>query len=754
MKIYDEFDLNSFISPDVSFAPVYVWVWNDICNRQIIDEQLAEMKRLGIRSFYILPEPKAFRPDSMPTNLSPEYLSKEYFELCAYAIDKGTAFGMNCWIYDEGGWPSGSACGKVVKDHPEYSLGGDYPDLLNKDATEYFIETTHEKYISATRSFTAVFTDEPKAPLTPFNKDLADKYEEKYGESIQKYRALIENEEIPTEDNVHILRRWYDLCSHTFCNNFLLPCKKWANENGFAFTGHLDKDHSPDGCMNGGGSFNLMRALRCFDIPGIDVIWRQIYPVNKSKTINDMNSYNGFYPRYASSAAAQNGSGLALSEVFGVAGPGLTYDMMRYTVGFQAVRGINIFNPFNFPLGRKGQLLAQELPVFTESQPYYRYLNQFNRYVERLSYVSSVGERVCETALYYPVSDFQGRLHADKISKDFDCLGRCLEDKMIDFDIIDDDVLQSSEIIDCCLTVGISKYKKIIIPCGAYIPDNTQKALNRFVECGGQVLYDITSLEPMVEVEGVGIRAMHRKTKNAEIYILFNEAEEKNVFKVHLNQTKGYILDLDSGKLRHLITEAGILELSIAVGETAVVLLTDECYVAEYDNELKCRFEITNQFTFRKDSELICNENGFDSIQYAEEDICINLGDWSCFVGESYSGSCVYETTFSIPCEKAGKKGAINLGDVHYSASVYLNDQFLGTLLMSPYSIDIPSGLLEEENKLTIVVTNTSANWYMHTDYFDKWTISELSPYFETELEYAQDSVSGGLYGPIVLYTE
>ena len=177
MKNNNRFDLNSFISPDVSCSPIYIWVWNDTCTREIIDEQLTEMQSLGIRAFYILPEPEEFRPDSMPTKLSPAYLSPEYFELCAYAIEKGTSAGMNCWIYDEGGWPSGSACGKVVKDHPEYSAGGNYPDLLNKKATEYFIESTHDKYASATRKFTAVFTDEPKAPLNPFNKELTDKYE-------------------------------------------------------------------------------------------------------------------------------------------------------------------------------------------------------------------------------------------------------------------------------------------------------------------------------------------------------------------------------------------------------------------------------------------------------------------------------------------------------------------------------------------------------------------------------------------------
>ncbi len=121
MKNNDKFDINNFQFPDASFAPIYIWVWNDICTQEIIDAQLAEMQNLGIRAFYILPEPKDFRPDSMPTNLTPDYLTEEYFELCAYAIEKGKTLGMNCWIYDEAGWPSGSAGGKVIEDHPEYS---------------------------------------------------------------------------------------------------------------------------------------------------------------------------------------------------------------------------------------------------------------------------------------------------------------------------------------------------------------------------------------------------------------------------------------------------------------------------------------------------------------------------------------------------------------------------------------------------------------------------------------------------------
>ncbi|MBE6821472.1 MAG: hypothetical protein E7516_10555 [Ruminococcaceae bacterium] len=814
MNNNDKFDLSCFISPDVSYTPVYIWVWNHICTREIIDVQLAEMQKLGIRAFYILPEPKEFRPDSMPTSLTPDYLSAEYFELCAYAIEKGKSLDMTCWIYDEGGWPSGSACGKVLEDHPEYARqvlkfyersfsegelykkstpdvlaaflndreiiedgyiftedtvateyfaekeNSDYPDLLNKEATEYFIEITHKNYAAFLKNelgktVTAVFTDEPKAPSMAFNKELAEKYEAEYGESILPHLPLIAKRTAVTEENVYILHRWYDLCSSMFCENYLFPCKKWANENGIAFTGHLDKDHNPLGCMNGGGNFNLMRALRCFDIPGIDVIWRQLYPENKTAGKNDMNAYNGFFPRYASSAAAHNGTKLAMSEVFGVAGPGLTYDIMRYTVGYQAVRGINIFNPFNFPLGRKGQLLAQELPIFTENQVFCRYLGQFNRYTERLSYVSSLGERVCETGLYYPVSDFQGGLNAEAVAENFDNLGRELEDMTVDFDIVDDDVIKVAKIThNGCMHIGRAKYKHIIIPKDAYIPDATQKALNSFIKCGGIVSYEISNLKAVIKTEGSGLRAMHRKAENAEILCLFRETGENGDYRIHLPSSNGYLLDLENGKLQHLQTENGVLKLSLAIGETAVILLTDENYDAENKKEFRTKTEIRNDFLFRKETELICNENGFENITHSEKAIPVKLDDWSYLIGSAYSGSGVYETTFMLPDDKAGKEGEINLGDVRFAASVYLNDRLLGTSLMPPYSLKIPAGLLDKENKLKIVVTNTSANWYMHTDYFDKWNTEELSPYFEGEKNSAKDSVSGGLYGPVVLYTE
>ncbi len=261
-------------------------------------------------------------------------------------------------------------------------------------------------------------------------------------------------------------------------------------------------------------------------------------------------------------------------------------------------------------------------------------------------------------------------------------------------------------------------------------------------------------MSPVIQVEGNGLHAMHRKAENAELFFLFRECGENGDYRVHLPSSNSHMLNLENGNLQNFGTQNGILQLSLAIGETAVILLTDEILNAESQKEYRNKSDISNSFRFRKELELTCYENGFKNIKHSDKTVPINLGDWLYLIGSAYSGSGVYETTFTLPSGKIGKEGEIDLGEVHFAANVYLNGQHLGTAIMPPYKLKIPAGILDINNKLKIVVTNTSANWYIHTDYFDKWNTQELTPYFETELNYAKDLVSGGLYGPVALYTE
>ena len=811
------FSAEKFESPDVRYAPLYAWVWNYICTKERIDAQLDEMQRLGIRAFYIVPEPKEFRPYGMPTELSPDYLSEGFFEMVSYALRGGRERGMYTWIYDEGGWPSGGACGQVLKAHPEYARrvlsakpiqfaageqykksssdilaafvdgvrmidegyvfendsivteyailmqnggGSDFPDLLNKDSTDYFINITHDGYASVMSDMLgdgvfAVFTDEPKAPQRAFNMELKEEYGKAYGESVLPHLPLLYGAAEVSEENVEILYRWYDLCSRTFCENFMLPCRKWANEHGMAFTGHLDKDHDALGCMQGGDNFHLMRALRCMDIPGVDVIWKQIYPESMVEVRNENNGCNGFFPRYASSAARQNGGELALTESMGVMGPGATYGDMRYVFGYQAVRGVNVFNFMTISMGRYGGYLGQELPSFTEDQIYYRDLPQFNKYLERLSYVSALGDRMCDTALYYPMRDIWGRMNAERAASEFELLGRTLEDRLVDFDIIDDDIISSARDIESGLIVaGKAAYRNIVIPQSARLSPKTLELLEVFEQGGGRVTYTADTLLPAVETEGdiSGLRVSKRAIESGELILLFCEAGEEGRYCIKLPKDKICLLSLEDGTVKGVSAPNGILTVELAWGETAAVMLCKEDHPITDDERERCEFVITSPFVLKREKSLACSDNGFYDVVHNDGEVACELGAWDRFVGVDYSGSCVYKTEFSLSDEMVGAEGEIDLGAVSYSAKVELNGVSLGSVLAAPYRLRVPNGVLHEKNTLNVTVTNTSANWYLTTDYFDKYDVSELSPYFDGEMRYAKDSLDGGLYGPVKLF--
>ncbi len=110
---------SSSVRGQTDFSPIYTWAWNVPVTREGIRTRIDSMKEAGIRAFYILPLPPEFRSTRMITSLSPAYLSDDFFDLVRYAVEYAAGEGMRCWLYDEGGWPSGGACGQVTKALPD-----------------------------------------------------------------------------------------------------------------------------------------------------------------------------------------------------------------------------------------------------------------------------------------------------------------------------------------------------------------------------------------------------------------------------------------------------------------------------------------------------------------------------------------------------------------------------------------------------------------------------------------------------------
>lgn len=87
------------------------------------------------------------------------------------------------------------------------------------------------------------------------------------------------------------------------------------------------------------------------------------------------------------------------------------------------------------------------------------------------------------------------------------------------------------------------------------------------------------------------------------------------------------------------------------------------------------------------------------------------LKSWTKTGLSQFSGTAIYETSFTLPDSYRGKRIVLDLGRVSSVAEVSVNDQNAGTLVWIPYQLDITPFLkLGSANHLKVRVTNTEAN--------------------------------------------
>jgi alpha-L-rhamnosidase len=106
--------LSTFADPPASYRSAPLWVWNDKMSREEIKRQLEDFKARGIGGAFIHPRPGLITP----------YLTDEWFELCAYAVEVGKGLGLKIWLYDENSYPSGFAGGHVPAALPDAARSG------------------------------------------------------------------------------------------------------------------------------------------------------------------------------------------------------------------------------------------------------------------------------------------------------------------------------------------------------------------------------------------------------------------------------------------------------------------------------------------------------------------------------------------------------------------------------------------------------------------------------------------------------
>lgn len=789
------FSLERFASPEAFFGPVFSWVWNSKLTQKIIKTQIDEMARVGICEFYIIPEPPEFRPNSMVTYLSPEYLSREFIELTVYAIEYASTKGIKAWLYDEGGWPSGSACGRVVKECPEVvekilasrkisvkansryimsedvisafcgkrrifgndtfeqdceitefyrKRGGRMPDLTNPDTVEIFFRLTHQKYINALASHgntdvPCFFTDEPLNKMPLFPDDFSEVFEKEYGYSIDDYLYIFNPEFSQTDtlsEKESCARADYFMLVGKLLNErFFTPLRQKCNENGFLLTGHIDHDHTLDRLLSSYG--NPLQILQSFDLPGVDVIARQIFP--DSQPVKEGES---FFPRIAASAANQSGRILSITESFAVYGNGLTYEEMRWITLYQFVRGIQILNPMFVPLDTSGALGFGERPYFSPEIPNFGHLKKFNECIGRISRFMSFGLPCTDTAVLMPIR----QMHKNSaVFNSFKLLGEQTENENTDFDLIDEDTIKRGSVKDGKLCIGHAKYSRILVPDDTEPDSDTDFILQHL---SGKTDYPVTSDNNKLK--------LRCRRHGDELYIMAFAQDTTSVKgTLTINSSSPcYLADYSTGEIYRLCekteSKKQTVKLSLSAGDAALILVSDKNY--EYEQPHSTRFCIVAKpKKCTCVSRFVADKNGIRKIF---ENIDLPFAEaFSTLMGSDFSGEIRYTYSFDIKeHELMCSYCRLKIDKIEHSAEIKINGKLAGITAMPPHSLDIDFSLLKfGENILEITVANTAANTFAVTDTSAWFEPKYTGPYHEKAQSFEKESVNGGLYSYVKL---
>jgi hypothetical protein len=231
---------------------------------------------------------------------------------------------------------------------------GNYVDVSNREATELFLELTHEAYWARFakhfgQTVPGIFCDEPKFrnPL-PWGRGVARKIGK-----ISPALAFALAGEIGAAANSE-RRNYRRVAAQAFLEHWTTPISRWCGRHKIALTGHISPEEEWWYESRHVGS--VLANLRKFQVPGCDVI----IPAAGDRK----NAILNLTASLAVSAAAQAGQPQALCEVFGACDFTLDLRTMKRMADWLAVAGINLIVPHGFLYSLDGYRKLDAPPSF------------------------------------------------------------------------------------------------------------------------------------------------------------------------------------------------------------------------------------------------------------------------------------------------------------------------------------------------------------------------------------------------------
>jgi len=514
MNLKKEFD-----NPSKDWRGTSYWAWNDELREEELIRQVREMKDKGMGGFF---------PHGRPGRITP-YLSKKWMDCIKACISEAKKIGMDAWLYDEDGWPSGFAGGKVVAENEDYRMrvleiakrtnkekGGEsdtkysysfikcpradnwlidgfcYIDTLNPEAVKAFIESTYQAYYAEVgdefgKTVPGIFTDEPiylfhpshsgQSYILPWTDALPAYFKAKNGYDVREHLvSLVDN----TGPYHKVRYDYWRTVTELFVTAYSKQIYDWCESHKLKFTGHYMHEDTLNLQIQRIGA--AMPHYEYMHIPGVDHLCKRInYPLLTIKQV--------------SSVAHQLGRERVFSELYGASGWNLGFEDQKWIGDWDYALGINLRCQHLGLYSLRGSRKREYPPSVFCQQPWWKYHRKLEDYFARLSLVLSQGGFAADILVLHPVESAwsvyspENSAEVDTLNESFFNLSRFLCELHRDYDYGDESLMEKyARVEGNKLIVGESEYKAVIIPPTVSIRKHTLDLLKTFFQAGGAII--------------------------------------------------------------------------------------------------------------------------------------------------------------------------------------------------------------------------------------------------------------------------
>lgn len=720
--------------PSEEFSPIPFWFFNDRPDEEKIAAQLKDFAEKGVNGFVLHPR------IGIPEDIA--YLSEEYFAAVRFIVKTAASFGMKVVLYDEGMYPSGSACGMVAAADPSFAAKGitlqkepgtgevlerladgsclvkDFTggtirgihfgeddgeagapaaaDILNPEAVRLFIRLTHERYYENLKEYfgntvIGFFTDEPCALGRNAGefREWADGMEaelEAQGGRLCELAGLFCGQENKT---TAIYRR---LVKKHLRENFYGQLSAWCEAHGIALMGHPAE------------SDDVEEALY-FQVPGQDLILRRVEP--KTGGLLEADSVQA---KLSADIARHLGRRRNMNECFGVCCRNgipwyFTGEDMKWYIDWLGIRGVNLFVPHAFYYSVEGKRSGERPPDVGPNNIWWEHYRYFSDYMKRMSLLMTDSVNDARVAVLCD----NNRVPAKEVA--------ALYENQIEFNYLPVQLLSKCRVEEGALCIRDYRYRVVLDVIGKTAQRDADNMLWRQVEvvtsaeeillrekrrkkdsCCGTEQDSIKGLHTMDQagepVVCPSLRATHFRRMGTECWLFSNEGAEPVETMLRLDGIQGRAavwMDLWKGTCRSAAEEEktdgrrkGELFLSLKPCETRLLL------VASLGEALP-------------------------QIPKAPQEKVPD--DWTerfC-LKEKRNNRAVYEYCFETDCPDMNASFLVRGEEM---AECFCNGSLAGVSFWNEHQFLIGPWLKKGKNELQLVLTGNAANLFTDADIF------------------------------------